>query len=86
MPLNIKKYKKTTVERVEPVIDSPPLGKVISSSLSLSALGIISLQLSAILLGNNIVTMSNKNQTMVKRIPGEFPALILKPKRKARDN
>ena len=59
----------------------PSLDKVVSSSLSLLALGIISFELSAILFGRNIVTISNKNQTMVKNTPGEFPALILKPKK-----
>lgn len=58
----------------------PSLDKVISSSLSLTALDVLSLRLSAISLGRNIVTISNKNQTMVKSTPGEFPALILKPK------
>ena len=78
----MKKYKKTTVERVDPVIDSPALGKAVSPLQSSLVLGIISLRLSAILLGRNIVTISNKSQTMVKSTPGEFPASILRPKGK----
>ena len=80
----MKKYKKTTVERVQLVIDSPALGKVVSSLQSSLVLGIITLRLPVILLDRNIVTISNKSQTMVKSTPGEFPASILRPKRKAR--
>lgn len=80
----MKKYKKATVVRVELAgkVGSPALN-VVSSSLSLSVLGMISLEFSARSLGSCIVTISNRNQTIVKIIPGEFPALILKPKKES---
>ena len=86
---NMKKYKKAIVDRLEPDIEigSPTLDNVVSSSLSLPVLCIIALELPARSLGRNIVPINNRNQTIVKITPGEFPAFISKPKKgKARSN
>ena len=71
-----------TDENVEEVVVvTSALDNVVSSSLSESVLAMISGELSAISLGRNIAKINNKHQAVAKSTPGEFPALILKPKR-----